>query len=412
MPPRRALATLCMVALPVLGLHCGGFAGNSAEGPGLDAAGSAQDASAEGDTTADVTPAADAALDAGSVGGDWVTVFAPQPATDGGADAAPPAVFARSLIKFGGTEGQLVFSGTLRGALGAGKGNVADGLDTLLVYLNPAGETQRIEVDSKSGPQFGDSILTTEAQGLFALSLVGADRQTNARFAKGVGSFGAAQVLGDTRDSGFIARGQGNRVLYAGNKDNGDLLIGNITDTTVATEKIGNVLVSAAGRFGADFVLAGAGELSITALPKCYALPSPLKHLVFGLEAAGLLLDKPEARCSFRGAVSGAEVSIDAVAEIPAVPNGEAGDNGFLLVAGRAKGAFYYFLGDAFLDGDGRPQAFGYQTFDAGQNGACVFCHAASTMPSPTFGLWLEGPTDPSSWPVRSTQPWTLAAAR
>lgn len=360
-----------MVALPGLALHCGGFVGNGEQGEEADAAGSAQDALPERGTNASDTSAGDAALDAGSDGGDWVRVLAPQPATDGGADAAPPAVFARSLVKFGGTEGQLVFSGTLRGALGTGKGNVADGLDTLLVYLNPAGETQRVEVDSKPGPQIGDSILTTDAQGLFALSLVGADKQTNARFAKGVGSFGAPQVLGDTRDSGFIARGQGDRVLYAGNKDNGDLLIGNITDTAVATEKIGNVLISAAGRFGADFVLAGAGELSMAALPTCYALPSQLKHMVFGLEAAGLLLDKPETRCSFRGLVTGAAVSIDAVAEIPAVPNGDAGDNGFLLVAGRAKGAFYYFLGDLpLLDSDGRPFAFGYQTFDAGPNGA------------------------------------------
>jgi len=358
-----------MVALPVLALHCGGFVGNGDEGQVPDAGGSAQDALAERDTNENVRPAGDAALDAGSVGGDWVTVLAPQPATDGGADAAPPAVFARSLVKFGGTEGQLVFSGTLRGALAAGKGNVSDGLDTLLVYLNPAGETQRIEVDSKPGPQFGDSILTTEAQGLFALSLVGADKQTNARFAKGVGSFGAAQVLSDTRDGGFIARGLGNRVLYAGNKDNGELLIGNITDTTVATEKIGNALIAAAGRFGADLVLAGAGELSIAALPTCYALPSPLKHLVFGLEAAGLLLDKPDARCSFRGLVTGAAVSIDAVAEIPAAPH-DAGDNGFLLVVGRAKGAFYYFLGDALLEGDGRPIAIGYEAFDAGPNGS------------------------------------------
>ena len=239
------------------------------------------------------------------------------------------------------------------------------------MYLNPAGETQRIEVDSKPNPQFGDSILTTETQGLFALSLVGADKQTNARFANGVGTFGVPLVLDDTRGGGFIARGQGNRVLYAGNKDNGDLLIGNITDTKVVTEKIGKVLISAAGRFGADFVLAGAGELTLAAVPNCYTFPSPFKRLVFGLEATGLLgVEKPTAECSFRGLVTGTEVAIDAVTEVAAVPNSDAGDNGFLLVAGRAKGAFYYLSNDAALDGDGKPIAVPHETFDAGSNGS------------------------------------------
>ncbi len=362
MPRRRALTIFCTLLAPALALHCGRFSGST----GSDTADASSDASPsplDGNGGEDSAPKPNAP-DAG-VTFQWATLLLPV-AT---AAFATPATFAKGIVKLGGTNGQLVVSGTFEGTLPGSPPQISNETDVLYWYLDQTGATKKVDVDVQPEAQTGGAVIASEEQGLFALSFLDPDQKAHVSFAKPPEAFGAPLALADTRKSGHLARGKGNRLVYAGNKENGDLFLGWVEPGKAELEGFGPVAVQASSRLGTSFALAGSAKDGSLDIMSCGVAPSPHKQFLVALGVGELLGDKPQSQCTFRSIITGFNVTVDVITELP--NSAAADDDGGLLVVGRAEGNFHYLLGDASLDStNAKPSAANVKTIDAGSDGS------------------------------------------